>query len=204
MYPESLFIHIVRDPRCSALSYLIKKHHKSVTFPCAGGPPRISWPRAAFFFAKRASQWVQWLEAARSASEILPEASWMEIRYEDFVDNPRRILESICSRIGIGFEDKMLDPETRKDDPVLKRKDREAHKNIAKDFDRTRAESYRELPPPLIRVVESVAGPWMQKNGYPILNPRIGIFSRGFVGFLLWAFQNRLKKESVPKACQQV
>jgi hypothetical protein len=47
-----------------------------------------------------------------SSNQILSPNQMLQIRYEDFVEQPEKGLRRICDFMGIGFESAMLDPAT--------------------------------------------------------------------------------------------
>ena len=86
--PEARFIHIVRDGRDVALS---------VT-PLPFGPDTI---------AEAAAQWMRTIEAARAQAGELP--SYTEVRYEELVAEPRRVLGELCELLELEWEEPMLE-----------------------------------------------------------------------------------------------
>jgi hypothetical protein len=88
-FPEGRFIHIVRDGRDVALSYLDQ------TF----GPSDV--PSAARFWQDRVTQ-------GREGGARIGSDRYREIRYEDLLADPENELRAICAFLGLPFEEGML------------------------------------------------------------------------------------------------
>lgn len=85
-YPSARFIHIVRDPRDRALS------------------AKKAWGADIFLSA------IEWREKIAVADKISGNIgdSYVEIKYEDLLKDPRKILSSLCVWLGVEFEEQML------------------------------------------------------------------------------------------------
>ncbi len=88
-FPSSPFVHIVRDGRDVAPSVL------EMDF----GPNRFA--NAVLFWQDRVTR-------ARNAGRRLGSDRWLEIRYEDLVLDPERVLKQICTFLGLAFDPAML------------------------------------------------------------------------------------------------
>lgn len=89
-FPESRFIHIVRDGRDVALSLVDRKHQ----------PPH-TLPDGAIFWAKRVQQ-------GQSGGSRIGANRYRAIRYEDLVDGPESMLRSLCAFLSLPFDPEML------------------------------------------------------------------------------------------------
>lgn len=99
LLPESVFVHLVRDPRDVAASYA-----------------RAGWgPRT---MTAAGDAWRRRVVAAIAAGRTLGPRRYMEVRYEDLVAEPETRLESICRLIDLDFDPRMLD---YRDGPVVRR-----------------------------------------------------------------------------------
>jgi hypothetical protein len=87
--PEARFVHMIRDGRDVALS------HRGLTF----GPQTIE---------EAAPWWSAQVRAARSAAAALAPASYLEVRYENLVEDPEPQLRRICELIELRWNDRML------------------------------------------------------------------------------------------------
>ncbi len=85
--PEAKFIHIVRDVRDAALS------------------ARNAWNKNIFRFAQR---WLDGTQNLKMAITKLGESTIVEIRYEDLIEDPERILRQLVEFLGLDYQDEML------------------------------------------------------------------------------------------------
>ena len=159
--PESHFIHLIRDGRDVALSQL-EVHH---------GNDEV---------ADAATEWVEGIEKARKTGGAIGDA-YMEVRYEDLVDDPQPVLERVCARIGLDFDPAMLDyhrgaeermAETVRDmergeGAVTAEQRAEQHKNVSKPPQRDRAGRWRkDMSPEQQAAFEGIAGDLLADLGY--------------------------------------
>ncbi|HVT66004.1 MAG TPA: sulfotransferase [Mycobacteriales bacterium] len=86
MYPDALYIHVVRDGRDVAASLA----HAWT----GGAEPSVDEVEAA------AREWVEAVGAVRRAAPELPR--FHQIRYEDLLDDPQRVVADLWSWIGLG------------------------------------------------------------------------------------------------------
>ena len=88
-FPEGRFVHIVRDGRDVALSYLDQNF----------GPSDV--PSAARFWHERVAR-------GREGGAQVGPGRYREIRYEDLLANPEGELRGLCAFLDLPFEDGML------------------------------------------------------------------------------------------------
>lgn len=96
LFPQARFIHIVRDPRCTASSIA----HRYDDTPARGG---IS-ERTAHIL-RSAAVW----KAAMAHSAGLDPDRWLTLRYEDLVNAQAPTLERVCAHLGIAPSELSLD-----------------------------------------------------------------------------------------------
>jgi hypothetical protein len=87
--PEAHFIHIIRDGRDVAVSWR--------DLPFRPGTGRIE---------ELADGWRRQIELGREQSRTLPH--YLEVRYEDLVNEPERVLRQLCTFIDLDFASEML------------------------------------------------------------------------------------------------
>jgi hypothetical protein len=109
IFPDAIFIHVIRDPR-AVVSSLLK-----VQFWSQGGGFTQPWWKnglSAEFLqewhrygsspsALAAVQWKQIIEIAWEEKSHLENERYFEIRYEDFVEDPNRVIDDICHKVGL-------------------------------------------------------------------------------------------------------
>lgn len=88
LFPEAKFVHIIRDGRDVALSLR-----------------EMPWGQSNLEWA--ALRWKTWVERGREAGRRLG-ARYLEIRYEDLVGAPEKILAMICEFLQVDFESRMF------------------------------------------------------------------------------------------------
>lgn len=142
LFPGVRVLHIVRDVR----DYCVSIHH-------AWGKDRL----------RAAQRWADGVVAARWAGSALGER-YMELRYEDLLEDPTLSMKKICGVLRIDFVPEMI---------TLAR----PSENIGRAKGSSRIESgnsggfVTRLPPPLTRKIERLAGRSMYEFGYGLSHP---------------------------------
>jgi hypothetical protein len=90
MFPEARFVHLIRDGRNVALSYLERPW----------GPSTVG--EAALYWRSRVSR-------GRTAGEALGSGRYLEARYETLVTDPETEVRRICSFLDLDFAPEMLE-----------------------------------------------------------------------------------------------
>ena len=148
LYPDAQFIHLLRDGRDVALSFM------DAQWParCYDGP-RFEWTAA--------------VRAARRFGASIGPRSWTEIRYEDLVQTPEPVIRKICAFLGEDFEPAMLDASSRSS--LIPEREQQIHRRLAGPIDAGRAGAWQaRLRPTELFVLESCLGPDLRAVGYPL------------------------------------
>lgn len=87
LFPEAKFIHIIRDVRDYCLSI-----HKA-------------WNKNIFRAAQR---WNDSIVKCRKNSKILDDTAYLEVKYENIIDDPEKNIISICKFLNIPYESNMV------------------------------------------------------------------------------------------------
>jgi Sulfotransferase family len=154
-FPETRFVHIVRDGRAVANSWL------QVPWAPYGGPAawqwgplppeyEQEWARSGRSFVVLAGiGWKVLMDSYDDARSKAPPASWLEMRYEDVVADPRGSFASILSFLGLRW-------------------DRRFETWFARyDFRGGRLDAYRsELRPADRALLDESLGPHLERYGY--------------------------------------
>lgn len=98
LFPEAQYVHLVRDGRDAALSFL---EMPEGTFTRTWAHPAT--PR------EFACEWLVEVEAARALGARVGAERYLEVRYEELVAGPESVVEAICGFAGIPFEAGMLE-----------------------------------------------------------------------------------------------
>jgi sulfotransferase family protein len=158
LFPEARFVHLIRDGRDVSLS--IRE--------MSWGPSRT--PALAEFWAKR-------IRTGRRAGLAVGPERYMELRYEDLVDQPARELVRVCAFLELDFREAMLDYADRAPSAVLSR-EREQHRNLAKPVTRGLRNWRREMHLADVEVFEAVAGAELSAYGYERAFPEPSLAAR--------------------------
>lgn len=94
LYPAAKFIHLIRDGRDVAISFI------DLGFECR-------------FYDGQRFEWIAAMDKARSYRRSPYADRILEVRYEDLVIRPKPTLRTICSFLGEDFEAEMLDRPSR-------------------------------------------------------------------------------------------
>jgi hypothetical protein len=187
LYPDSLFIKIIRDPRSCILSKFKKKRIRNKLNNYYHNKSRKDyWIKNTKNFARHAASWSAWYQITDlEVSKYIEPNNLINLRYEDFINQPKIYLNTICNKLGISFDEKMIDYDKSQQDQVLLSKAAYAHQNITKKIDRTKTYSYKEMAPSMVWVVEKFASQQMRKYGYGIENPNLSAIESFLLRILL-------------------
>lgn len=147
MLPDSVFIHLIRDGRDVALSYL------DVGF----GPGSV---------AEAARVWREDVLTGRRAGQQLRKGRYVEVRYEELVNSPQRELARICDAIGICFDPAMLRYSERAEEIVRRTFAPRAHANLLRPPTAGLRDWRREMPASQLKHFQEIAGEALQAFGY--------------------------------------
>lgn len=89
VYPEMLFLNVVRDPRAQ-----ISSMNKAIIYE--------------FDTLLNTQIWVRAYEAAEKLKKAHP-SRVLTIRFEDFIENEEQILKEICNFLGLQFKSEIMD-----------------------------------------------------------------------------------------------
>ncbi|HEX4697929.1 MAG TPA: sulfotransferase [Actinomycetes bacterium] len=147
LFPDAQVVHVVRDPR-----------------DCVASLRRMHWWRHGTVGAL--ATWVHAVDCARRAERRLPAGSYVQLRYEDLVAEPRSELVRLCRFLGEDFEEAMLAPQSEAE--RLPARQRENwHGETRESVGTQRIGRYAELlAPDEVALVEAVAGSRMRRLGY--------------------------------------
>lgn len=97
LFPTARFVHLIRDGRDAALSYLSVPR----------GIMTEGWghPRDARGFAR---QWATEIRSARGLGDRVGSGRYLELRYEALVADPVAELRRVCDFAGLRYDDVML------------------------------------------------------------------------------------------------
>ena len=161
LLPEAHFIHVLRDPRDTAMSW------------------RKTWFAPSQDYAVLGQYWRQNVEAGRRLAQGL--RRYLEVRFEDLVLQPEVELKRLSDYLALPYEPGMLDSGARgqarlarlqgrmhADGRMIARDERtRIHVNLTRSPMAERVEAWRrEMSDAERRQVESGAGPLLRELGY--------------------------------------
>lgn len=146
-FPEARFVHLVRDGRNVVPSLLESQH----------GPTR---------FADGVDYWRRRVVAGRRAGERLGPTRYLEVRYEDLVDDPEPRLRELCAFLDLDYGPEMLEYPTKVGELVAGTFDARNHLGVARPPTRNVRDWRATLPPRRIQWFEAVAGDALDTFGY--------------------------------------
>jgi hypothetical protein len=146
-FPQSIFVHIVRDGRdcyCSAL-----KH------------PNVRQSDSLTSFAK------YWSRNISLPNEIIPAVQLYTLQYEDLTSNPQMTLESLMSFIDLPFKEEQVDVEQFSKTTSIKK--RKVHQNLIKPITARSQERWRsELTKSEVKQFNRIAEEKLTEFGYSL------------------------------------
>lgn len=154
-FSRPVYVHIIRDVRDAALSY--------AAMP-AGHPWGWLYPAGVADFACR---WRRQVERARKFGSSVGPDRYVELRYEDLVLEPERRLHEVCARIGLTFEDSMLEYYRDADPCTLVN-----HRRLAEPPSPSGRTWRQTMRAGDVERLEAVAGDLLDELGYERAFPR--------------------------------
>ena len=151
LFPEARFVHIIRDGREVALSYL----------DAAWGPDSAE---------EAALLWKRAVTAGRRAGRALGPGRYLEVRYEELVDQPEATVRAICSFLDLGYDPVMLRYHERAHEIAGTMGMPEARQSLY--LPPTRGiRDWRDMAPGDLARFEALAGDLLTDLGYPSGTP---------------------------------
>jgi len=149
LFPDALFVHLIRDGRDAALSFL----------ELPAGLVTKTWmhPRTPAEFA---CQWRTEVAAARRLGQRIG-SRYLEVRYEELVGDVEGVLRRICDFAWLGYEPAMADYAGNVDVSAKPHQQRlrEPPTKGVRDW-------HKQMSPADVAAFEHVAGDLLRKLGY--------------------------------------
>lgn len=148
LYPDAQFIHLLRDGRDVAMSYI-----------------DAEWLRHRCYQGDR----FEWTAAVRAARDFAAKAragTWFELRYEDLVAAPQVVVRRLCAYLGEDFEPGMFDFADRVD--LVPERERQIHPRLIKPITTEAIGKWQHLSPIELFVMEACLHRDLIENGYAL------------------------------------
>lgn len=154
MFPDALFIHLVRDARDVAAS-LVR----------TGFQPNL---------VGAAMTWNATVRAIEAVGRRLGSDRYLLVLYEELVIENRPILERICGFLGEPYDAAMLDYHQRADE-LLAPQERPIHEQLSRPPAADQAYKWKSrMAPREVAVIEAVAGATLARFGYELTGVSAG------------------------------
>ncbi len=154
LFPDALWVHLVRDGRDAALSFL--------SLPEGFSEKTWALPHTAAQFAAR---WRTEILAARRLGAHVG-GRYLELRYEDLVTAPERELRRVCEHTSLPWEPAMLDYPGTSDVASLPE-----HRNLAQPPTPGLRDWRSQMSREDALAFEEVAGDVLRSGRYELLEP---------------------------------
>ena len=154
LFPDALWVHLVRDGRDAGLSFL--------ELPEGFSGKTWALPRTAGQFAAR---WRTEILSARRLGKHVG-SRYLELRYEDLVTEPERELRRVCEHASLTWEPGLLDHTG-----VSKVAEMPEHRNIAQPPTPGLRDWRSQMSREDALAFEQVAGDVLRSGGYELLEP---------------------------------
>ena len=159
LFPTARFVHVIRDGRDVAMSYL------SVPW----GPDDI-WGCAV--------KWRRDVGAGRRHGPVLGSRRYLEVRYEALVQEPRPTLERICDFAALAFDERMLDYRQEARSVGSRPLQSPYHASATKPPTPGLRDWRSQMPHEQVLAFEAVAGALLTDLGYERRHPSVPRRSR--------------------------
>jgi hypothetical protein len=159
LFPEARFVHLIRDGRDVALSYLDARFG-----PRTVGAAAVSWKR--------------FVNQGRRAGRALGPARYLELRYEDLLADLEGQVRRVCGFIGIGYEPSMLRYFEDVNAVVAGTRYETEHRNLRLPPTKGLRDWRRQMSRQDVALFEAIAGDLLFQLGYERAVPRPPLSAR--------------------------
>ena len=147
LFPEAVFLHIIRDGRDVTLSYL----------DVPWGPTSV---------AESAIYWKLAVEEGRRDGSALGPRRYRELKYEELVEDPEATLRELCRSLRLPFDPAMLRYHERADDVRKGFRNPGAHRNLSRPPTKGLRSWREQMQADDLGVFEMLAGATLEEFGY--------------------------------------
>jgi Sulfotransferase family len=175
VFPDAQYVHLVRDGRDAALSFLEMRRK-----------PRFN-PARPRGIASFASQWHLEVEGARELGRRVGPERYHELHYEDLVREPEAELRRVTAFLGLDFEPEMLAYHAGVDAGAL-----QDHPRLADPPTPDTRRWQEQLSPADAQLFEAIAGSTLSALGYERAYPNPSGRARAFASAVDASYRARL------------
>jgi len=107
IFPDAIFIHLIRDGRAAAFSIMHSRLKHSGAY-WSVKPPGWQGLMELPLIEASALQWKMIVEYVMQSAKKLPRHQYLEIKYEDFVTEPQKIFEIVGATCNLKWDANLL------------------------------------------------------------------------------------------------
>ncbi len=148
MFPEAVFVHLVRDGRNVALSR-----------------GEVAWGNQRF--DHQALLWREQVERGRADGRTLGAGRYREVHYEDLVAEPERVARELCEFVRLPFDPVMLEYHQQAAVVLGSQPFPDEHRNLLRPPTQGIRDWTEQLAPADVALFEALAGDTLTSFGYP-------------------------------------
>jgi len=154
LFPDAQYVHLIRDGRDAALAFLDMPE----------GVVTRTWahPHDAAGFAR---EWRVEVADARDLGRQVGSSRYLEVRYEDLVTDPERVVRTICEFASLPFEPAMLEYSSAVDVSA-----KPHHQRLLQAPTRGVRDWRTQMSPEDARAFEAIAGDLLAELGDELLD----------------------------------
>ncbi len=160
LYPESLFIHITREPGAVLLSHYYKKIATSKSLPVVKSKKNL------LFISQHSIRWAILMRIPQLAENKLGALNFVRIKYEDLLMFPEIVMKNLCEKIGIQYDSSLLDEKSRQASSILPSGTEYAHALLDKPLEVSRSRAGKNIPSWMRYIINKYAGEMLKRLGY--------------------------------------
>ncbi len=177
LFPEARFVHVIRDGRAVALSYVETKF----------GPKDV--PAGALYWQRRVT-------IGRSSGAKLGKDRYREMKYEDLVSDPERVVRELSPFLELDFDPAMLRYFEQGEQLRSETADPTAHQSLALPPTKGLRNWKEQMSPKDAATFEVLAGKTLASFGYEISGrrPTPGSLAHAASAWLTWQAQRARAK----------
>ena len=157
LFPETRFVHIIRDARDVAMAYLDRDEW---------GPSTLA--DAALYWRSRVGR-------GRAAGRLLGASRYREVRYEEMVDDPEKTTRALCTFLDLEFHPAMLEFHRRGEDFASTTRHPDAFRGLAQPITKGMRDWRTQMAPDDIALVEAITGDLLAELGYEVTGTGAGV-----------------------------
>jgi hypothetical protein len=147
MFPEAVFVHVVRDGRAVALSRI----------EASWGTERLD---------HEALLWRAHIEQGRAQGAALGPGRYQEVKYEDLLDEPECVARALCAFVRLPFEPAMLRYHEHAAPLVQALAIPDEHRNLLRPPTKGLRDWRTQITPAQLALFEALAGDTLRTFGY--------------------------------------